>query len=178
MLRFKVNSRKANIGKRKGQTLYYAQQEMAGRMTLGAVENEIVQRTSLAKGDVRNAIASLAEVVNNALLNGLMVDLGDLGSFKIVANGKQMSSEAEVDATTVKKPRIMHYPKAEMKQHAERVAISVRRDKEGSSTSGSGSSTGGVGLGTGGGGTSGSGSVGTGGGSSTGSSGVGSGTTL
>lgn len=165
MLRFSVKSKKSNFGKHKDQTVYYAQQEMQGRMTLGAVENEIVQRTSLAKGDVRNAIASLAEVVNNALLNGLMVDLGDLGSFKIVANGKQMSSEAEVDATTIKKPRIMHYPKAEMKQHAERVAISVRRDKEGSSTSGSGS------VGTGGGGTSG-------GGSSTDGTGVGSGTTL
>lgn len=154
MLRFSVKSKKANFGKHKDQTVYSAQQEMQGRMTLSAVENEIVQRTSLAKGDVRNAIASLAEVVNNALLNGLMVDLGDLGSFKIVANGKQMLSEAEVDATTIKKPRIVHYPKAEMKQYAERVAISVRRDKEGSSTSGRGSAgsgpTGGVGVGTGG----------------------------
>lgn len=169
MLRFSVKSKKANFGKHKDQTVYSAQQEMQGRMTLSAVENEIVQRTSLAKGDVRNAIASLAEVVNNALLNGLMVDLGDLGSFKIVANGKQMLSEAEVDATTIKKPRIVHYPKAEMKQYAERVAISVRRDKEGSSTSGSSAS------GSGGGSTSGGGSAGSG---PTGGVGVGTGGSL
>lgn len=157
MLRFKVNSRKATMGKHKDKTVYFAQQEMAGRMTLSAVENEIVQRTSLAKGDVRNAIASLAEVVNSALLNGLMVDLGDLGSFKIVTNGKYAATKAEVNASTIKKPRIAHYPKAEMKQYAERVAIQVRKadgSESGSSsasTSGSGSSTGGgSNVGTGG----------------------------
>lgn len=130
MLRFKVKSQKAVMGKNKGKTVYYAHQEMGGRMTLSAVEDAIIKRTSLAKGDVRNAIASLAEVVNEALLRGQIVDLGDLGSFKVTASGKHMSTEQEVDASTIKRPRIQHYPKAEMKQHAQRVALEVIREKE------------------------------------------------
>lgn len=128
MLKFKVKSQKANFGTRKGQTLYFAQQVSGSRMTLRMVEDEIVKRTSLAKGDVRNAIASLAEVVNDAILRGQIVDLGDLGSFQVVASGKRMDREEEVDASTVKRPSIRHYPRAEMKRYALGIQMEVRRE--------------------------------------------------
>lgn len=133
MLKFKVKSQKANFGTRKGQTLHFAQQVPGSRMTLRMVEEDIVKRTSLARGDVRNAIASLAEVVNEALLRGQIVDLGDLGSFQVTASGKRMDSEQEVDASTIKRPSIRHYPRAEMKRYAQAIQLSVTRDGSGQS---------------------------------------------
>lgn len=140
MLKFKVKSQKATLGKRKGQTLHFAKQVPGSRMTLRMVEEDIVKRTSLARGDVRNAIASLAEVVNEALLRGQIVDLGDLGSFQVTANGKYMDSEQEVDASTIKRPSIRHYPRAEMKRYAQAIQLSVTREGRGQSAVASGQS--------------------------------------
>lgn len=142
MLHFKVASRKMTIGKDKGKTKYFAQREARGVLSLRQVEDEIVQKTSLARGDVRNAIASLAEVVNSALLSGLKVDLGDLGSFGVEANGKMVATEGEVNASTIKKPQIRYNPKHEMRRYAQQVPINVMNERNNKPSGGIGSHTG------------------------------------
>lgn len=139
MLLYSVVKKKMTIGKNKGQTMYQAQRNPSGKLTLSAVEEQIVEATSLSRGDVRNAIASLAAIVNRSLLAGVSVDLGDLGSFKVEANGKMVATEKEVTASSIKKPQIRYYPKHTMRQSAQQVPISVLH-KDGSvisSTSGS-----------------------------------------
>lgn len=126
MLIFNVSSRKATVGKNKGKTVYFAQATAAPKMTARAVEDLIVEKTSLTRGDVRHAITSLAEVVRWALAEGISVDLADLGSFKVEAYGKLVMSEAEVTAASIKAPVIRFFPRQEMRRHAKRVAISVR----------------------------------------------------
>lgn len=142
MLRFKVASRKMTVGKDKGQTKYFALREARPTLTLRQVEDEIVQKTSLARGDVRNAIASLAEVVNSALLSGLRVDLGDLGSFGVEAYGKMQATPELVHATTIKKPQIRYTPKTDMRKYAQSVPISVGSDSPRSAGGGIGGHTG------------------------------------
>ena len=61
MIHFEVKSKKLNLGKRKGQTVFYAKRKHYDRVSLKEVENEIVYSTSLTHADVRAAIsASLA----------------------------------------------------------------------------------------------------------------------
>lgn len=126
MLIFNVASRKATVGKNKGKTVYYAQPIPTTRLTARAVEDHIVEKTSLTRGDVRHAITSLAEVVRWALAEGIAVDLADLGSFKVEAYSKLVASEAEVTSANMKAPVIRFFPRKEMRKYAKSVAISVR----------------------------------------------------
>ena len=105
MLRFQVKSRKASIGKKKGQILFFAHKQATRRMTLEQVEESISRSTTLTRGDVRAAIASLTDVVNEAILRGDSVDLGDLGTLRVAVGVKQMDKEEDVNASTLRKPQ-------------------------------------------------------------------------
>ena len=52
MIHFEVKSKKLNLGKRKGQTVFYAKRKHYDRVSLKEVENEIVYSTSLTHADV------------------------------------------------------------------------------------------------------------------------------
>ena len=129
MIRLEVKHVEAKIGKRKGQTLYYAQQVKGGKMTLPMVEEQIVKQTALSRGDVRSAIAALTDIVNDSLLRGDSVDLGDLGSFRVSVGTKRMDKPEDVNASTVKSIRIVHSPRKTMKEQAKKVSIEVDNPK-------------------------------------------------
>ena len=90
MIEFEIKSRKLNIGKRKGQTVYYASPKAKQRLTNKMVVDRIVRETSLSAGDVSNALISLGAIVRDALLMGVNVDLADLGSFRVLVPAKMM----------------------------------------------------------------------------------------
>lgn len=136
MLNFKVVRRDIKpFGRQEKEARYFAQRVVRGTLSLKQVEEQIVQKTSLA------------EVVNSALLSGMRVDLGDLGSFAVEAGVRMVKTPEEVNATTIKKPQIRYTPKHEMRKYAQGVSISVDNPKGkgeslstgGSSASGSGS---------------------------------------
>ena len=58
MIEFEVKSRKLNIGKRKGQTVYFASPKSNQHLTNKMVVDRIVRETSLSAGDVSNALIS------------------------------------------------------------------------------------------------------------------------
>ena len=88
MIEFEVKSRKLNIGKRKGQTVYYASPKAKQHLTNKMVIDRIVRETSLSAGDVSNALISLGAIVRDALLMGASIDLADLGSFRVIVPPK------------------------------------------------------------------------------------------
>ena len=131
MIEFEIKSRKLNIGKRKGQTVYYASPKAKQRLTNKMVVDRIVRETSLSAGDVSNALISLGAIVRDALELGQSVDLADLGSFRIVVPAKMMDTEAEVTADSLKAPKIVFTPKAAMRNAAKSVELRVVKKKKG-----------------------------------------------
>ena len=129
MLRFQVKSRKASIGKKKGQILFFAHKQATRRMTLEQVEESISRSTTLTRGDVRAAIASLTDVVNEAILRGDSVDLGDLGTLRVAVGVKQMDKEEDVNVSTLRKPQVRYTPKKAMRLLAKTVPVSVFNPK-------------------------------------------------
>lgn len=125
MIEFEVKQRVMPIGAKKGQTVYYASPKTVLRKTARQVEDEIVRATSLARGDVRNALTSLAEFVNSSLEQGASVDLSDLGTLKVVVNPQMVDTPQEVTAATLKTPRIQFYPKQMMLDAAKSVRLKV-----------------------------------------------------
>lgn len=129
MLRFQVKSRKASIGKKKGQVLFFAHKQATRRMTLEQVEESISRSTTLTRGDVRAAIASLTDVVNEAIYRGDSVDLGDLGTLRVAVGVKQMDKEEDVNASTLRKPQVRYTPKKAMRLLAKTIPVSVFNPK-------------------------------------------------
>ncbi len=129
MLRFQVKSRKASIGKKKGQVLFFAHKQATRRMTLEQVEESISRSTTLTRGDVRAAIASLTDVVNEAILRGDSVDLGDLGILRVSVGVKQMDKEEDVNVSTLRKPQVRYTPKKAMRLLAKTIPVSVFNPK-------------------------------------------------
>ena len=118
-----------NIGKRKGQTLFYASPKSNQRLTNKMVVDRIVRETSLSAGDVSNALISLGAIVRDALLIGASVDLADLGSFRVVAPPTMMDKEEDVTAATLKTPKIIFTPKMQMRDSAKAVELVVDNPK-------------------------------------------------
>ena len=132
MIEFDVKSRVLTMGDRKGQTVYYAQPKMQQRMPVEEVKRRIVRETSLSEGDVNNAMISLRNVVCDGLRLGMSIDLGDLGTFRIVVPSKMMDSEEEVTAeNALKTPKIVFTPKQIMRDAAKEVEVMIDKgDKE------------------------------------------------
>ena len=129
MIEFEIKSRKLNIGKRKGQTVYYASPKAKQHFTNKMVIDRIVRETSLSAGDVSNALISLGAIVRDALLMGASIDLADLGSFRVMVTSKMIENEIDVCAETLKKPKIVFTPKQQMREAAKNVELSVDNPK-------------------------------------------------
>ena len=129
MIEFEVKSRKLNIGKRKGQTVYYASPKAKQHFTNKMVIDRIVRETSLSAGDVSNALISLGAIVRDALLMGARVDLAALGSVRGMVTSKMIENEIDVCAETLKRPKIVFTPKQQMREAAKNVELSVDNPK-------------------------------------------------
>lgn len=125
MIEFEVKQRKLTIGKRKGETAYFAVPKSGQRMTNRMVIDRIVRETSLSAGDVSSALISLAAIVRDAMLMGQSVDLGELGSFRISVPSRMMSNVKEVTVDCLKTPKIIFTPRAAMRAAAGAVELSV-----------------------------------------------------
>ena len=91
---------------------------------------DVYKRQALSRADVRSAITALAKIVREEMLSGRTVDLANLGSFKVVSNGKRVETEKAVTAETLKTPRIQFFPKLEMRNQAKNVQHVVIRESE------------------------------------------------
>lgn len=82
---------------------------------------------------------SLGAIVRDALLMGASVDLADLGSFRVYVPSSMTDNEIDMCADTLKTPRIVFTPKAQMRVPAKQVELSVdnpkrRKKQQGDST--------------------------------------------
>ena len=137
MMEFEIDSRVQPIGKREGQTVYFAKLKTQQKLTNQMVIERIVRETSLSEGDVKNALVSLSNIVCDALKLGMSVDLAELGSFRLTVPSKMMDSPEEVTvADALKTPKITFTPKQKMRDAANKVELSIDRSSVKSSTGG------------------------------------------
>ena len=125
MVEFEVKSKKQTIGKKKGQTVYYAVPKSNQHMTLDALCDMIMDETSLSRGDVMNTLITLGKMACRSLKMGASIDLGDLGSLRIYFPPKMMDDMKDVTAATLKTPKIIFTPKAKMREAAHAAEVSV-----------------------------------------------------
>lgn len=131
MIEFQVKSKTQPLGKRKGQTVYFAQPVSQQHLTNKMVVDRIVRETSLSAGDVSNALISLGAIMRDALELGQSADLADLGSLRIIVPPVMMNSEEEVTVEkALKTPKIVFTPKSAMRSAANSVELHIGRKKK------------------------------------------------
>ncbi|MCD8303977.1 MAG: DNA-binding protein [Prevotellaceae bacterium] len=128
MIEFIIKSRVQPLGSRKGRKVYYASQKVTHTAKIDSSLTDIVQRTSLAKGDMLNALVSLAELVCENLSNGQSADLGPLGSLRVYVPSKMMDTPEEVTVEgALKKPHIVFYPTRAMLKALAKIRMRIDR---------------------------------------------------
>ena len=98
MIEFQVKSKKATLGKNKGQTIYFAQRRTHPRKSLADIERSIAFATTLTRADVRACIVALTDIVEGYLQDGFAVDLGELGMLCLMISSRQSLKEEDVTA--------------------------------------------------------------------------------
>ncbi|MCD8303474.1 MAG: DNA-binding protein [Prevotellaceae bacterium] len=125
-LEFLIRYRVSSLVTSKGETVYYAEPKSSHIVQNEEVVKRIVEATSLATGDVRNALTSLAEVVCSELSMGNAVDLAELGLIRLVVSSRHMRSADEVTVEdALKAPQVRFTPKAKMLKAARKVKMSI-----------------------------------------------------
>ena len=89
---------------------YYAHVHANGDTNLREMSERIQQTCTVHKSDVFAVLVALEDVITEALKNGEIVRLGDLGTLQIGISSKGAVSEEEYDDSLIKQARINFRP--------------------------------------------------------------------
>ena len=89
---------------------YYAQAQARGDVTIREMAERIQSTCTVHKSDVFAVLVALEDVITEALKNGEIVRLGDLGTLQIGISSKGAVSEEEYDDSLIKQARINFRP--------------------------------------------------------------------
>ncbi|MBO5250777.1 MAG: HU family DNA-binding protein [Bacteroidaceae bacterium] len=101
---------KVNPRDRESEPKYYANAKARGDVNIREMSERIQQTCTVTKADVYAVLVALEDVIVDALKNGEIVRLLDLGTFQIGLNSAGAATEAEYDVSLIKKARINFRP--------------------------------------------------------------------
>ena len=89
---------------------YYGRVQANGDVNIREMSELIQQSCPVHKADVQAVLLGLEDGIIDALKNGEIVRLGDLGTFQIGISSKGAATEEDYDASLIKKARINFRP--------------------------------------------------------------------
>ena len=89
---------------------YYAQAQARGDVNIRDMAARIQSTCTVTKADVYAVLVALEDVIVEALQNGEIVRLGELGTFQLSLSGKGAATEEDFDTSLIKKARINFRP--------------------------------------------------------------------
>ncbi len=114
-------------------TLYYAQAQARGEIGLDMLCDRIQQRCTIHKADVKGVLVALETEMSNALADGMIVRLGEFGSFKVSVSSKGAASRKVFNERYIRGSRYLFHPgrtlkDVQKKMEFERVARKKKVD--------------------------------------------------
>jgi predicted histone-like DNA-binding protein len=103
------------------QSKWYAAPVSDGKVTQSDVTAEIVNISSLSRGDVSNVIHSLIDVIPKYLLMGKSVNLGDLGTFRLSFSSDGVDNPDEFTIANIHGVRVIFVPSVKLKKALENI---------------------------------------------------------
>jgi predicted histone-like DNA-binding protein len=98
-----------------GTKLFYATTVSDGEMTLDSMTTAIEKRCTVNGADIRAVLYSMVEVASEALQNGTIVRLGELGSLRMSLSSEGREKSEDVNATAIRGCSIIFTPGPKLK---------------------------------------------------------------
>jgi predicted histone-like DNA-binding protein len=95
---------------------WYAAPVSDGKVTKSGLAAEIVNISSLSRGDVSSTIESMTDVFPKYLLMGKSVNLGDLGTFRLSFSSDGVDDPAEFTVACIHGVRVLFVPSVALKK--------------------------------------------------------------
>lgn len=128
MLHYTKVKRKIYTGSNPG-TKYLAVISRNGVMSQDQLIERIAGASALAENDVLSALRALQVVITDATMNGITVQLKELGNFTPYVLARAVDSEEMVDASTIKRVKVNFYPNKRFKTKLKGVFYEYRNPK-------------------------------------------------
>lgn len=94
----------------KDQLLYYAQTYCSNRVRFASFVRMVAGHCSMSRGDVMNVLDGAIFFLTELLLNGSIVEMGDLGNFRITAGSSGVTDIKDFDTSLFNRPKITFMP--------------------------------------------------------------------
>jgi predicted histone-like DNA-binding protein len=89
---------------------FYAQAQARGDVNIREMATRIQGTCTVTKADVYAVLVALEDVIVEALQNGEIVRLGELGTFQVGLSGKGAVTSEDYDTSLIRKARINFRP--------------------------------------------------------------------
>ena len=89
---------------------FYAQAQARGDVNIREMASRIQGTCTVTKADVYAVLVALEDVIVEALQNGEIVRLGELGTFQVGLSGKGAVTSEDYDTSLIRKARINFRP--------------------------------------------------------------------
>lgn len=93
-----------------GKKLYYATAVSAGEMTLEELCEDIAESSTVTSADVKAVLDRLGWVLSKNLKAGRIVQVGELGNFRMTLGSSGTPTIEEFNASLIRKPKVAFYP--------------------------------------------------------------------
>lgn len=90
-----------------GEGLFYGQAQARGVAGIRELSKRIQQMCTVTRADVMAVLIALEDVVSEALSNGEIVRLGELGSLQVSFSGEGVNMKEKYNETYIKTKRIL-----------------------------------------------------------------------
>lgn len=99
----------------------YASPVNDGTISKNDLSKEIVNVSSLSRGDVSNAIESLIDIIPKYLMMGKSVNLGDLGTFRISFSSEGVDSAGDFNTNMISGVKVVFTPSSSLKEQLKSI---------------------------------------------------------
>lgn len=113
-LKFALVNRELTV-KGEKKKLFYAQTQTQGETSQEKIITLVEKISAVSSGDVKSVLDTLSVVVSMELSEGHIVNLGDLGRFRMSVRSKAVEKKEDFTKVNILRPRILFVPGAAMR---------------------------------------------------------------
>ncbi|MDR1737326.1 MAG: HU family DNA-binding protein [Candidatus Symbiothrix sp.] len=107
----------------RSQSKWYASPVNDGKVSQKNIAADIVELSSLSRGDVANVIESLLDTLPKYLLMGKSVSLGDFGTLRLSFTSQGVEDPQQFNTSMISTPKVVFTPSVDFKAKIEKVSF-------------------------------------------------------
>jgi predicted histone-like DNA-binding protein len=107
-----------------GDKKFYASANSSGEMTLTGLTKSIEKISTVSGADIRAVLYAMVDVMQDALANGQIVRLGELGSLRVGISSEGKENADEVNSSAIRGAKVVFTPGKDIKNMLKNLTYS------------------------------------------------------